>query len=82
MPTSHCHLPCLADDGRRAIGVAMRLCPESSLDSQDDVTALRDWAASAWDYLAMGNYPFPRCEQPCERPRHGARSLSSSCVTA
>ncbi|PSC70433.1 Lysosomal Pro-X carboxypeptidase [Micractinium conductrix] len=47
------------DDGRRAIGVAMRLCPESSLDSQDDVTALRDWAASAWDYLAMGNYPFP-----------------------
>lgn len=45
--------------GRRAIGKAMRLCKDSSLDDAEDVAALRDWAASAWDYLAMGDYPYP-----------------------
>lgn len=50
---------CCAEEGRRTISQALRLCRDSSLDSQDDVTALRDWAASAWDYLAMGNYPYP-----------------------
>lgn len=37
----------------------MRLCPESRVESEGDATALRDWAASAWDYLAMGDYPYP-----------------------
>lgn len=43
-----------AGKGRCAIAAALRLCPESELQSADDVVALRDWAASAWDYLAMG----------------------------
>ncbi len=29
----------------------MQLCEDSVLENEDDVTALRDWAASAWDYL-------------------------------
>jgi hypothetical protein len=32
----------------------MRLCPDSAVESEGDAYALRDWAASAWDYLAMG----------------------------
>lgn len=47
------------EEGRKAVSEAMRLCEDSALDSKDDVTALRDWAASAWDYMAMGNYPYP-----------------------
>ncbi|PRW44843.1 prolyl endopeptidase-like isoform A [Chlorella sorokiniana] len=47
------------EEGRQAISQAMRLCEDSALESEGDVTALRDWAASAWDYMAMGNYPYP-----------------------
>ena len=35
-------------EGRGAIGRAMSLCPESLVDSEDDVAALADWASSAW----------------------------------
>ncbi|GAB4814859.1 hypothetical protein N2152v2_001905 [Parachlorella kessleri] len=45
--------------GRAAIGHAMRLCNDSSLDNKDDVAELADWASSAWDYMAMGDYPYP-----------------------
>lgn len=45
-----------AGKGRRAIASALRLCAESELESAGDVAALRDWAASAWDYLAMGEW--------------------------
>ncbi|KAF8054905.1 hypothetical protein HT031_006904 [Scenedesmus sp. PABB004] len=31
----------------------------SDLRGRDDVLALRDYLASAWDYLAMGDYPYP-----------------------
>lgn len=38
----------------------MRLCEDSTLDSSSDVLALRDWAASAWDYLVgMGSRGVP-----------------------
>ncbi|KAL4433268.1 hypothetical protein ABPG77_003316 [Micractinium sp. CCAP 211/92] len=45
--------------GRKTIAEALQLCEESQLDGEADVTVLRDWAASAWDYLAMGDYPWP-----------------------
>jgi hypothetical protein len=29
------------------------------LGSLADVLALRDWLSSAWDYMAMGDFPYP-----------------------
>ncbi|BDA40679.1 Lysosomal Pro-X carboxypeptidase [Coccomyxa sp. Obi] len=46
------------DSGRGKIETAMRVCPRL-LNSSDDVMALANWASSAWDYMAMGNYPYP-----------------------
>ncbi|KAJ9521980.1 hypothetical protein QJQ45_024858 [Haematococcus lacustris] len=46
-------------EGRTRISAAMRLCPDSSLNSTDDVLGLKYWLASAWDYMAMGNFPYP-----------------------
>ena len=46
-------------EGQAAIGRAMRLCEDSALKSEGDVKALRDWAGSAWDSMAMGDYPYP-----------------------
>lgn len=40
-----------AGQGRKTIAEALQLCEESQLDGEADVRALRDWAASAWDYL-------------------------------
>ena len=36
----------------------MRLCPAAALNSSADAAALADWLSSAWDYLAMGDYPY------------------------
>lgn len=44
--------------GRARISQAMQLCPGAKLSSSDDVIALRDWVASAFDYMAMGNFPY------------------------
>lgn len=55
---SACNPP--AEEGRQTISGAMRLCEDSTLDSSSDVLALRDWAASAWDYLVgMGSRGVP-----------------------
>eukprot|EP00878_Enallax_costatus_P010690 GHUV01011166.1.p1 GENE.GHUV01011166.1~~GHUV01011166.1.p1 ORF type:complete len:391 (+),score=98.94 GHUV01011166.1:394-1566(+) len=45
--------------GRADISTAMKLCPDNQLKSKEDVVKLRDYLASAWDYLAMGNFPYP-----------------------
>lgn len=45
--------------GRKGISEAMRLCNDSMLESEEDVMGLAEWAMSAWDYMAMGNYPYP-----------------------
>lgn len=37
----------------------MRLCRGSGPWDEDEVEALALWAQGAWDYLAMGNYPYP-----------------------
>jgi hypothetical protein len=34
--------------GRVDIAAAMQLCPDTPLNSRDDVIALRDYLASAW----------------------------------
>lgn len=69
MPAQHglfapaaCLRPCAptAEEGRQAIADALQLCEDSRLGSKADVRALRDWAASAWDYLvgaAPGQWP-------------------------
>ncbi|CAK0734809.1 hypothetical protein CVIRNUC_000484 [Coccomyxa viridis] len=44
--------------GREKIAEGMRVCPKL-LETPDDVAQLADWASSAWDYMAMGNYPYP-----------------------
>ncbi|KAK2078013.1 hypothetical protein QBZ16_003881 [Prototheca wickerhamii] len=45
--------------GRSSIAEALRLCPDSAPKSEDDVLALAYWLQDAWDYLAMGDYPYP-----------------------
>lgn len=47
----------LHDAGRAFIHARARLCPSAKLGSYDDVLALREWMAAAWDYMAMGNFP-------------------------
>jgi hypothetical protein len=47
------------EEGRSTINRAMSLCDASRAETEGDALALRDWAAGAWDYLAMGNYPYP-----------------------
>jgi hypothetical protein len=42
----------------RAITEALSICPEDALKSTDDVVDVRDWAAAAFDMMAMGNYPY------------------------
>jgi hypothetical protein len=50
----------------------MRLCNNSLLESKEDADALADWASSAWDYMAMGDYPYPsRCGSSTARTRRG-----------
>ena len=38
---------------------AFRLCDSAPLGSADDVLLLAQWAQSAFDFLAMGNFPYP-----------------------
>ena len=45
-------------DGRKKLHTVLRLCPAVKLDDADDVTDLAFWLQSAWDYLAMGNFPY------------------------
>ena len=41
----------------RAVSDALRVCPTRQLNTSADVAFMRDWAASAFDMMAMGNYP-------------------------
>ncbi|DBB07992.1 TPA: hypothetical protein ACH3X3_009367 [Trebouxia sp. C0006] len=47
------------DEGRGHIKEAMQLCPAANLSNDDDVDTLAQWAQNAFDYLAMGDYPYP-----------------------
>lgn len=47
------------DEGRDHIKEAMQLCPAAKLSNDDDVDNLAQWAQNAFDYLAMGDYPYP-----------------------
>jgi hypothetical protein len=38
---------------------ALNICPQVALNTTDDVIAVRDWASSAFDMMAMGSYPYP-----------------------
>ncbi|GMF11283.1 unnamed protein product [Phytophthora lilii] len=45
--------------GRQQLKNALSLCSSVKVDSETDVDAVMDWAKSAFDYMAMGNYPYP-----------------------
>lgn len=46
-------------EGRAAAARAMRLCGGAdALTSPQDVQDLALWAQNAWDYMAMGDYPY------------------------
>ncbi len=45
--------------GLKEIAGAFQLCEDVPLKSDDDVTELLFWAQTAFDYMAMGNYPYP-----------------------
>ncbi|KXZ53845.1 hypothetical protein GPECTOR_6g763 [Gonium pectorale] len=47
------------EEGRRFLADGLRLCRAARLASNDDVAYLRAWLGAAWDYMAMGNYPYP-----------------------
>ncbi|GBF97767.1 hypothetical protein Rsub_10192 [Raphidocelis subcapitata] len=46
-------------EGRATLRRALRICDSVALDDSEDVEELRDWLASAFDYMAMGNFPYP-----------------------
>ena len=48
------------EEGRRKIARDMGLCnPDSALATKEDVMKLAEWAAAAWENMAMANYPYP-----------------------
>ncbi|KAG2446301.1 hypothetical protein HXX76_000889 [Chlamydomonas incerta] len=47
------------DEGRKFLAGGLRLCPGVALKSAEDVEYLRAWLGAAWDYMAMGNFPYP-----------------------
>jgi lysosomal Pro-X carboxypeptidase len=50
-------------DGRDKLSKIFNLC--RTLDNVDDVDTLMAWTSSYWDYLAMGDFPYPsRYVQP------------------
>jgi lysosomal Pro-X carboxypeptidase len=46
-------------EGLRTVTHSLSICPDRRLNSTEDAVAVRDWAGSAFDMMAMGNYPFP-----------------------
>lgn len=48
-----------SDRGFKTASDSLRICPSVKLNSTDDVTGVRDWAAAAFDMMAMGQYPYP-----------------------
>jgi lysosomal Pro-X carboxypeptidase len=46
-------------EGRDALKKSLSLCDSVELNSADDVESVLDWGKSAFDYMAMGNYPYP-----------------------
>ncbi|GAX83175.1 hypothetical protein CEUSTIGMA_g10601.t1 [Chlamydomonas eustigma] len=46
-------------EGRSTLHTSLRLCASAKLETETSVVGLRDWLASAWDYMAMGNFPYP-----------------------
>ncbi len=46
-------------EGRKQVAEAFQLCDGVPLDSSSMVTELLDWAQTAFDYMSMGNYPYP-----------------------
>ncbi|ETP06063.1 hypothetical protein F441_17449 [Phytophthora nicotianae CJ01A1] len=47
------------EKGRKQLKKALSLCDSVKVESQKDVDKVMDWAKSAFDYMAMGNYPYP-----------------------
>ncbi|GMF42991.1 unnamed protein product [Phytophthora fragariaefolia] len=47
------------EHGRQQLKRAFSLCDSVALESEADVEDVMDWAKSAFDYMAMGNYPYP-----------------------
>ena len=44
--------------GRREIAEAFALCDGVAMGTEDDALALAYWAQGAFDYIAMGNFPY------------------------
>lgn len=38
---------------------ALNICARVGLNTTSDVAVVRDWAAAAFDMMAMGSYPYP-----------------------
>eukprot|EP00644_Phytophthora_capsici_P000989 jgi/Phyca11/509252/fgenesh2_kg.PHYCAscaffold_43_\ len=45
--------------GRKELKKALSLCETAKVKTEEDVDGVMDWAKSAFDYMAMGNYPYP-----------------------
>lgn len=57
-------------EGLASLGAAARVCPDSVPASPDDAMSLALWLQSAFDFIAMGNFPYP---SECVSLRHCAR---------
>lgn len=42
-----------------SLATPLRLCPSQPLSTRDHLDAVMDWLQDAFDYLAMGNFPYP-----------------------
>jgi lysosomal Pro-X carboxypeptidase len=48
-----------SEDGRSTLRSALSLCDSTPLTTPADVESLIDWAKGSFDYMSMGNYPYP-----------------------
>jgi lysosomal Pro-X carboxypeptidase len=47
------------EEGRQWLNQNFRLCDDSLITSEDNVSSLINWVVDAWSSLAMINYPYP-----------------------
>ncbi|TDH73443.1 hypothetical protein CCR75_006162 [Bremia lactucae] len=48
-----------SEKGRNQLKEALSLCEVVKVESTKDIARVMIWAKSAFDYMAMGNYPYP-----------------------
>ncbi|RLN69835.1 hypothetical protein BBJ29_001463 [Phytophthora kernoviae] len=48
-----------SEQGRQQLKSTLSLCDSVKIKSEEDISGVMDWAKGAYDYMGMGNYPYP-----------------------